>query len=53
MHNSVSADYLLSFSPPPEVRIKDKDGNMAISAMIHSMPEVVCSHHCSSVVTNP
>ncbi len=37
----VSTNYLLSLTTPPDVRVKDKDGNMAISAMIHSMPRMV------------
>ena len=42
MGRILAADYLISLPKPAEVRVSEKNGNMAISAMIKTMPCVVC-----------
>ena len=39
---ALAADYLISLPTPAEVRKEDRDGNTAMSAMIRTIPRVVC-----------
>ncbi len=41
MGRSLAADYLISLPKPAQVRVAERDGNMAISSMIKTMPLVV------------
>ena len=38
----LAADYLISLPAPAQIRVTEKNGDMAISAMIKTMPTVVC-----------
>lgn len=43
---STVAEYLISLSEPAEVRVRDNDGNFALTSMIRTMPRVVCEVVC-------
>ena len=38
---AMAAEYLISLPSSADVRVEDKNGNMAMSAMIRTMPRVV------------
>ena len=42
LHRSLAADYLISLPAPAQIRVMEQNGDMAISAMIKTMPKVVC-----------
>ena len=41
MGRALAAEFLISMPTPAEVRVAEKDGNMAMSGMIKTMPHVV------------
>ena len=43
MGRALVAEFLVSMPTPAEVRVAEKDGNMAMSGMIKTMPHVVSS----------
>ena len=48
LYRSHAADYLISLPEPAQIRVTEQNGDMAISAMIKTMPKVVCYlHYCT------
>ena len=51
LHRSLAADYLISLPALAQIRVTEKNGDMAISAMIKTMPKVVCYLHYSTCMS--
>jgi len=51
MGRALAADFLISMPTPAQVRVADKDGNMAMSGMIKIMPCVVRRSRLETIFT--